>query len=409
MGSVKLINNIINQRGTPAFNSNTLANRPAAGYVGRIFISTDTFVIQRDNGTGWDNIGGGLSGSGATGQVTFFTGASAISGDNAFFWDNTNKRLGLGTITPSGRFDIHAATNNLILNATTTQQIVQNFAFSGTNHFQFFLNEVNSNDGTTNRPKWLLQNAAQGVTFITTTNAFNSWFPPSPLDDFYNLRLSGKDTTYKWGSPGGPYRFMIAPVVAHPLFAVSFPSGTFGGGENAGLVFDSFFAANPDFRMYIRALAPTFSNGTLNFLVSTGGTQNQILQLIGSSQIANFVGRVNVNGAIDNANFELNNNGNLYTGGISPTILTVAANTNMSRTATGYYVTATATLTLPVANGLNNWYIVIAGTGATVTVQRNGADDILNTANVSVTNVVLPANGRALFYVGGGTRTFQIF
>jgi hypothetical protein len=88
VGSLKLINNIINQRGTPAFNSNTLANRPAAGFVGRIFISTDTFVIQRDNGTTWDSLGGGgggISGTGAAGQVTFWTGASAVSGDNGFF------------------------------------------------------------------------------------------------------------------------------------------------------------------------------------------------------------------------------------------------------------------------------------------------------------------------------------
>lgn len=36
-----------------------------------------------------------------SGQVDFSTGASTIGNDSGFFWDNTNKRLGIGTITPS--------------------------------------------------------------------------------------------------------------------------------------------------------------------------------------------------------------------------------------------------------------------------------------------------------------------
>jgi hypothetical protein len=406
VGRLKLINDIINQLGTPAFNSNTFANRPAAGYVGRIFISTDTFKIQRDNGTGWDDIGGGLSGSGATGQVTFFTGASSISGDNAFFWDNINKRLGLGTTTPGGRVDIHAATNNLILNATTSQQIVQNFAVSGTNRFQFYSDNINAVGGQTGFPKLSLQNSGVGVTFIQTTNQDNNSIFTGNLNDFNNLRLSGADTSYNWGTPGSWYRFMIAPVVATPLFAISVPATN--GGGNAGFVFDSQEII-PDHTFYLRCLGNrTFGSSKLQIITNNLGTQSSVLTL-DKNLIAFFSSRVNVNNSVDNANFELNVNGNTYTGGLSPTILTVAVNTNMARTATGYYCTATLTLTLPVANGLNNWYIVIAGSGATVTVQRNGADDILNTANVSVTNVVLPANGRALFYVGGGTRTFQIF
>lgn len=44
---------------------------------------------------------GSISGSGAAGQVTFWTGASVLSGDTGLGWDNTNKRLGIGTLTPS--------------------------------------------------------------------------------------------------------------------------------------------------------------------------------------------------------------------------------------------------------------------------------------------------------------------
>jgi len=54
---------ILNQKGTPMFNSDIFANRPSFGIVGRIFISTDTAAIYRDTGTAWDLIADGGSSS----------------------------------------------------------------------------------------------------------------------------------------------------------------------------------------------------------------------------------------------------------------------------------------------------------------------------------------------------------
>lgn len=73
---------ILNQKGTPMFNSDTFANRPAFGIVGRIFISTDTKEFYRDTGTSWELIGGPgsgtITGSGTTGTLVKFTGTSSI-------------------------------------------------------------------------------------------------------------------------------------------------------------------------------------------------------------------------------------------------------------------------------------------------------------------------------------------
>jgi hypothetical protein len=73
---------ILNQRQTPAFYADTLANRPAAGFIGRIFVSTNTFAFFRDNGTGWDLIGGPgtgtVTGTGTAGTVPLWNGASTI-------------------------------------------------------------------------------------------------------------------------------------------------------------------------------------------------------------------------------------------------------------------------------------------------------------------------------------------
>jgi hypothetical protein len=102
---------ILNQRQTPAFYADTLANRPAAGFVGRIFVSTDTFAFYRDNGTSWDLIGGPgtgtVTGTGANGQVTYWNGASTITGSNDLFWDAVNGHFGIGTNVPGTALDVH--------------------------------------------------------------------------------------------------------------------------------------------------------------------------------------------------------------------------------------------------------------------------------------------------------------
>ena len=85
---------ILNQKDTPAFYADTLANRPAAGFTGRVFISTDTLDLYRDTGTTWVLLSpsstGTITGSGAAGQVTYFSAASSITGTNNLFWDSTN-------------------------------------------------------------------------------------------------------------------------------------------------------------------------------------------------------------------------------------------------------------------------------------------------------------------------------
>jgi len=62
-----IYNGIINQKGTPAFYSDIFANRPAFGYAGRVFISTDTGAIYEDTGTAWTLIAD--AGAGTTGTL----------------------------------------------------------------------------------------------------------------------------------------------------------------------------------------------------------------------------------------------------------------------------------------------------------------------------------------------------
>lgn len=50
-----------------------------------------------------------VTGTGANGQVAFWNGTNSQTGDNGLFWDNTNKRLGIGTITPNAILDINGS------------------------------------------------------------------------------------------------------------------------------------------------------------------------------------------------------------------------------------------------------------------------------------------------------------
>jgi hypothetical protein len=107
---------ILNQRGTPMFFSDTFANRPAAGIVGRIFISTDTNEIYRDTGTGWNLLGGGggtIGGTIATGQIAYGTAADTIGGSNNLFWNSgTNTQAITGNQTISGKVGIGTSIAN---------------------------------------------------------------------------------------------------------------------------------------------------------------------------------------------------------------------------------------------------------------------------------------------------------
>jgi hypothetical protein len=133
---------ILNQKGTPMFNSDTFANRPAFGIVGRIFISTDTKEFYRDTGTSWELIGGPgsgtITGSGAATQVAFWNGASTITGSNNLFWDSTNNYLGISTNTPTTALDVHHSTNSgAIFNQTTaTNNNTINFQTSGSGRWR---------------------------------------------------------------------------------------------------------------------------------------------------------------------------------------------------------------------------------------------------------------------------------
>jgi hypothetical protein len=206
--------NILNQKGTPAFYSDTFINRPTYGFNGRVFISTDTGAIYEDTGSAWvliadagggstgtlqqvttngytTNVGisisaGGLATNTAqitslnqTGGVLFTDGSGNLQQDTNFNWDNTNNYLGIGqTGTPTAPLDIHNGTLGVFmqLNATSTNNStiafqnasvgkwrVGNLYSAGSNLFHIYNNTTSSNS--------LTISAANAATFIGSLTA----------------------------------------------------------------------------------------------------------------------------------------------------------------------------------------------------------------------------------------------
>jgi hypothetical protein len=147
---------VLNQLNSPALYAATLANRPAAQLVGRIFFRTDApYGIYRDTGTAWVLIASpdttGITGTLAAGQVPYATGASTIAGTNNLFFDSTNNRLGINTASPGAPLDVHGTGTQMQLNGTGTNNsflVFQNAGVSkwrlgnnysaGTNYFSLF-------------------------------------------------------------------------------------------------------------------------------------------------------------------------------------------------------------------------------------------------------------------------------
>jgi len=67
------------------------------------------------DGSSWTHLTQNAS-MGSSGRVAFWNSSTSLSGSGYLFWDNTNKRLGLGTTTPSQQLEL---TGNLSLPATT--------------------------------------------------------------------------------------------------------------------------------------------------------------------------------------------------------------------------------------------------------------------------------------------------
>lgn len=391
MAGIGINNGVINYGGVPSAGAGLLANRPAFGVTGRLYIGTDTNALYRDTGSAWVTISAGISGTAATGQATFWSSATTISGDNAFFWDNTNKRLGLGTATPGVRLDVHG-----------TGVIQQINATGGTNNGYIDY----QNAGTTQyRIGYTYNGGSRQFQILDIIGAVTS------------ISISSSNNISIGSNTIASYKLHAFGSIGSGSSVTNDPGSLNLIGGNAGAA----FTITPDII--------TGANGVIyNTSFVLGGSGPHIFQIGGSekARLSNTgfgIGynpnlALSVNGSIyqgsntANSNFQLLCSGNFYTGGLSPTFFTYTAGpVSIPLTNTGlvFKTAATITATLPLASGINNQYYIVVLAGTVVTLNRSGSDNIINTVGATVTSLTLTGYTKTLLYSDGGTTWYQLF
>jgi hypothetical protein len=152
---IEIYNYVTNQKGSPALYSDVFANRPAAGFIGRLFISTDTLEIYRDNGTTWDLISGG-------------------GGPSVNIYNSNGTLTGARTMTMAGHnlvFEGGSATNRIRMSADAGQARIFSFASANVARWAFRVDgaETGSNAGA----DWSLRSYNDAGTFTFSPIAAN--------------------------------------------------------------------------------------------------------------------------------------------------------------------------------------------------------------------------------------------
>jgi len=335
-------NNIVNQKGNPAWYEDTLANRPTANLQGRMFVDTNnpSTGIYRDTGSSWVSVadpGAGTTGTlqqvttnGSTtdvgisittltpGSVLFSGTGGLISQDNTnFFWDDTNNFLGIGpTGGPSALLDIHSATQNVFIqvNATSTNNSQVAFLNGGVgkwrigNLYNAGANDFIIFDTTNTLSRLTIKNTGQ--TFIgSTTTSSGSFVVNNATSDNHIVVLgaNGPSLRFRNAGTGGTLNTGLGISTATNNFIQGSASGDY-------CIFNSSTTASPIlFGIYNSGAAQTQEaariSSTQNLLVGSVTDTGQKLQITGTAKITGITtlgSRVNINGAGDNPNWALN-------------------------------------------------------------------------------------------------------
>ena len=291
----------------------------------------------------------------------------------------------MGTVTPGVRLDVHGTNVLQQLNGTTTNNAYLDF----------------QNAGVT---QWRIGNQ-----YAAAVNRFS----------IYNAAGTTEVFTILQGGAVG-----IGVTTPAYLLTIGGRLNVGAGASNLGILFTDGLTAFPSslIQCSISALdsASGYPAGSLFFQPRTG-----VAAPIGNLGIGYTAPnlKLSVSGSVyqgsntANSNFQMLCAGNFYTGAFSPNFTTYTANITISvgvgasNLNTGYVFKTAATITvnLPAASGINNQFYFVVLTGTTVTVNRAGSDNIINTIGTTVTSLTLVGYTKVMLYCDGGTTWYQLF
>jgi len=252
---IEIYNYVSNQKGTPALYSDILANRPAAGFLGRLFISTDTLEIYRDTGTAWALISGGGGGS-----VNIYNSNGTLTAAR--------------TVTMAGHnltFEGGAGTNRIRMSADAGQPRIFSFASANVARWAFRVDgaETGSNAGG----DWALRAYNDAGTFTFSPIAANRKTGEKTLFAQANITAGTEAVTSVFNIAGITYASGLT-MIGGNAHAAQFNNFTLANSGSLTFANSSFVGANGN---VLRLQAN--NSGTITMQAATPGLRTAAVSL----------------------------------------------------------------------------------------------------------------------------------
>jgi hypothetical protein len=439
---------ILNQKQTPAFYASSLATRPSYGFVGRIFIDSDSpsTGLYRDTGSSWESIATPGSATPTLQSVTT-AGSSTNVGITV-----TSNGIGIGTTIPGANIlDIHGTTGVLAqLENTTTQNSLLSFrnqgagAWSVGNSYNAGANDFIIYDAVSFANRLTIKNNGNVLINsstdsgeklqVTGTSKFtgninanssvilNSNFsigsavqsggiwraPGNGPGTNFNENMQASQISWQFASLyGSPGTKAINNTTGKSVFNINVGLGNSNTNNTDAsvLLLDGAHNLTLFTGTIIRGI---YYNPTLTSL--TGVVSHRAIQTeTGDCYFGTTSGNTLIGTTTDNGK-KLQVNGTITTAGFAASgeVLTVSATLSEQ-----YYhvftgaVGQTLTLLSPSSNNLQ--YVIINNSANTVTVAAAASTNIVNTVGSSVATITLIANQRVFIIADGNNKYYQIF
>jgi len=417
---------ILNQKGTPAFYSDTYINRPTYGFAGRVFISTDTGQIFEDTGLAWSliadaGVGGGTLGSVCangnstsagiiitagglssnsitntsltTGSILFADAGGLESQNNTkLYWDNTNFRLGIGNNSPGAPLDIHATGTNAHFNGTGTNNAYLVFQNAGTSKWRIG-NTYNAGANSFDIYNNGLANTPLSINSATNLITLSANVTTTGIQAIQN----GLNLGYASGGATASYTNMSGSTTG-----INFALANGTGG--ASFIFPTAAGYNYTFPATTGTLALT--SNLSSYLPLTGGTLTGQLYINPTNTAT-----TGLDVASDNISFRSDN----LEGSKRQLLITMGSGTLIQFTAQGYganYGTDLAFYTATTSGVNASPAIYITGTNNRVGIKTGTPSydlDVLGTGRYTGTLSVQSAGSTQLFLLstGASSRNWQ--
>lgn len=252
---IEIYNYVTNQKGSPAIYSDVLANRPAAGFIGRLFVSTNTLEIYRDNGTTWDLLSGGGGGG-----VNIYNSDGTLTGTRVMTMAGHNLT-----------FEGGASTTRLAMSADNNVPRIFSFRTAGSPRWAFRVdgNETGLNTGS----DWALRayDDAGAFTFAPITAARNTGEKTFYAQE--NLTVGTAALAGVFNIAGGTYSAGIT-MIGGNAHAAQFNNFTLANGGSFTFAASSFVGASGNV-LRLQANA----TGTVTFTPASPGIRTAAVSL----------------------------------------------------------------------------------------------------------------------------------